>query len=143
MAYANYNGCVYKNGKRIRKMEHAYPYAEDKPNRLKQIYPLIGIGMYHAIVGSGHFRMCAYKSSVAIYWKHEQIDIDKFIIKNNKTDDTYEYFENGIQGCVKGYKFRAYPSFKNEPECVYMQLEEPNGTLWYGKSYHNGLRNLK
>lgn len=146
MAYGNWGAFVYKNGERQNNREDNTPYFEDEiqagyyqafggndenDNRLSTGKKL---HCCHASLGNGDFRLCGYKSYPQLYWKGEEVD-DKPYQKGEKagTDDWYFHdSREGIEGELNGYKFKAYPS--DNPEAVNLELIEPDGTKWIGKS---------
>ena len=143
MAYGNWGAYVYKNGERQKNREDNTPYQEDelqagywqafggsnengKRNSTKS-----ELSCTHASLGNGPFRLCGYKSYPVIYWEGESIDFKQFAI--GEVDENWNWWESkGIKGEINGYKFEATPD--EDPEAVNLELIEPDGTKWTGKS---------
>ncbi|TXH42367.1 MAG: hypothetical protein E6Q97_35855 [Desulfurellales bacterium] len=145
MAYGNWGAYVYKNGERQTNREDNTPYQEDELQA--GYWQAFGgnnedgtrastnskLHCTHASLGNGPFRLCGYKSFPMIYWEGKEVD-DKPYQKGTGagTDDWNWYDSDGIEGELNGYKFKAYPS--DSPEAVNLELTEPDGTKWKGKS---------
>ena len=139
MAYGNWGAYVYKNGIRQNNREDNTPFSEDEleagyhqafgGNNEDGTRVMTGKRPHcvHASLGSGLFRLCGYKSYPEIYWAGEEIDIKPYL---KDSDNWYE--SDGMEGEYNGYKFKATPD--SEPEAVVLELIEPDGTIWTGKS---------
>lgn len=136
MAYGNWGAFVYKNGERQRNREDNTPYKEDETQA--GYWQAFGrsdtrLNPHHASLGSGPFRLCAYKSSPYIFWNGQPIDDAPYQKGENAgTDKWYWYESDGIEGELNGYKFKATPD--SDPEAVNLEVTEPDGTVWTGKS---------
>jgi hypothetical protein len=135
MAYGNWGAFVYKNGERQKNREDNTPYKEDEIEAgYWQAFAKCvddDIGPCHASLGSGDFRLCGYKSYPRIYYKGEDVNYNEYYIGEYRKDSWF-FDTDGIAGEIDGYRFKAWPS--EEPEAVNMELIEPDGTKWTGKS---------
>lgn len=143
MAYGNWGAYVYKNHERQTNREDNTPYSEDELQA--GYYQAFGgtnedgtrvttgkkFHCVHASLGNGPIRLCGYKSYPELFWNGEAVDCEKYAI-GGKTEDWSWYDSKGIEGEIEGYKFKAWPS--DYPEAVNLELIEPDGTRWTGKS---------
>lgn len=137
MAYGNWGAYVYMNGERQQHREDNTPYKEDEMQA--GYWQAFGsgvrddLGTHHASLGNGPFRLCGYKSSPYIFWEGQPVDLKPFQKgKDAGTDKWWFYESEGIEGEFNGYKFKCDPC--EDPEAVDMELTEPDGTKWTGKS---------
>lgn len=144
MAYGNWGAYVYKNGERQKNREDNTPYKEDELEAGywqafggnnkdgTRIGTKAELYCTHASLGSGPFRLCGYKSYPIIYWEGNSIDYEQYRIGNTPKEDWNWWESEGIEGELNGYKFKATPD--SDPEAVNLELIEPDGTKWTGKS---------
>jgi hypothetical protein len=145
MAYGNWGSFVYKNGIRQPNREDNTPYSEDEieagywqafgwlDENGKRTTTGKELFCCHATLGSGKIRLCGYKSSPILYWDLKEINLKPYQKGINAgTDNWYWYESDGIEGELYGYKFKAKPD--TDPKSVDLELIEPDGTKWTGKS---------
>jgi hypothetical protein len=145
MAYGNWGAFVYKNGERQKNREDNTPYYEDElePGYYQAFGGNDESGLrqstkkdfhcVHASLGDGDFRLCGYKSWPEIYYKKNNVDIADYRIEKETPKEKWDWYDSdGIEGEMGGYKFKAWPS--DGPEAVNLELIEPAGTQWTGKS---------
>lgn len=143
MAYGNWGAFVYKDGVRQSNREDNTPFHEDEleagywqafaGNNEDGTRVTTGkkIHCHHASLGDGEFRLCGYKSYPRIFLKGEEIEIEKYAIGG--ASEGWNWWDSqGISGEIEGFKFSAHP-FSN-PERVELELIQPDGTKWTGKS---------
>lgn len=135
MAYGNWGAFVYKNGERQKSREDNTPFKEDETQA--GYWQAFGradtkLSPHHASLGNGPFRLCGYKSYPEIFWEGQSVDITPYQKGDNPGPDWSWYDSDGIEGELNGYKFKATPS--EDPEAVNLELIEPDGTVWSGKS---------
>ena len=145
MAYGNWGAYVHKNGERQTNREDNTPYQEDELQAGywqafggnnedgTKVGTKAKLHCTHASLGNGSFRLCGYKSYPVIYWEGDVVDNKPYQKGDNAGTDEWEWYDSdGIEGELHGYKFKAYPS--DSPEAVNLELIEPDGTKWTGKS---------
>lgn len=145
MAYGNWGAYVYKNGERQPKREDNTPYSEDElepgyyqafgGNDKDGKRLSTGKNLYccHAILGSGPIRLCGYKSYPILYWEGNKVDQKPYQKGEDAGTDNWSWYNSdGIEGELNGYKFKA--TLNNDQKAVLLQLIEPDGTEWTGKS---------
>jgi len=145
MAYGNWGAFVYKNGERQKKREDNTPYSEDElepgyyqafggnDENGKRLLTGKELHCCHASLGSGRIRLCGYKSYPLLYWDGNTVDLTPYQKGVNAGTNKWEWYDSdGIEGELNGYKFSAYPS--EDPESVFLELTEPDGTKWTGQS---------
>ena len=96
MAYGNWGAFVYKDGERQPKREDNTPYCEDElepgyyqafggnDENGERIITGKKLGVHHATMGHGKFRLCGYKSYPVIFLEGKEIDINQFAKDENK-----------------------------------------------------------
>lgn len=135
MAYGNYGAMVFKNGERQQDREDNIPYEESESDsgyylafaRRKE-----GLNVHHATMGNGIVRFCAYKSYPCLYVNGEELVIDQFRTDGHDSND-WDFYSHVFQGEIEGYKFKAMKG-NDSYEFVDLQLIEPDGTEWLGRS---------
>lgn len=151
MAYSNWGAFVYKNGERQENREDVPVFGdadvEAAGSAVRIFVNLLKLReqhgdkyedwqrCQHAVLGSGAIRLCGYKSYPKLFRATENgaevIDIDQF--KTDKDNHDWNWYDGGeIAGEIDGCKFRATRC--EDPEAVELELVEPDGTVWTGKS---------
>ena len=126
MAYGNWGAFVYRNGERQPNREDQTPYRETEleAGYIQAFGVGDGLGPHHAVLGSGRFRLCGYKSSPMAYLDGAKVDLSPFKVLDEEADeDRPEY-----HGVIEGWTFVAVPF--NDPEGIKLTLIEPDGTKW-------------
>jgi len=124
MAYGNWGGRVYRNGKHMPNHEDQTPYREKE---LKSGYEQAfskeeGCNPHHAVLGEKRVRLCGYKDYPVIYLDGEVYP---------KTGPTLRFEEERLYELkIEGYKFKITP----EENKINLELIEPDGTKWTGFS---------
>lgn len=135
MAYGNWGAFVYKDGARQENREDNTPYKEEelKPGYYQAFGIQEGMDAHHASLGDGPIRLCGYKSWPRLYWEGQSVDLLPYQKGDSAgTDNWYFHESDGIEGELNGYKFKAWPC--SDPESVDMELIQPDGVKWTGKS---------
>ena len=132
MAYGNYGGNVFKNGKRMRNHEDNTPYREGE---LKAGYwqawgKQEGLSAHHATLGKERVRFCGYKTDPVLYLDGQQVDLEPYVTE--REDKWYGEEPVAGQGEIEGYKFRW--DLDTDPYKLNLWLTEPDGTEWTGFS---------
>jgi hypothetical protein len=141
MAYGNWGATVYRNGERQPTREDNTPYHEDEltpgyhqafganlkaGGTVEQMPETIRFHCHHAVLGSGPFRLCGYKSWPVIFMDGKDVPIARFA--KTPSDEWQWYGSDGIEGEIGGYKISAEPG--EDTEGVFLNLTEPDGTKW-------------
>jgi hypothetical protein len=153
MAYSNWGAFVFCNGERQPNKEDVPPYGDADVEAVGS-GARIWVNLlkaradgkaqaphercHHAVLGQDRLRLCGYKSYPELYLAGDdglvvQLNIAMFRIDKSVNADDWEWHDSeGIEGEVDGFKFKAWPG--DEPEHVDLELTEPDGTKWTGKS---------
>lgn len=155
MAYGNWGAWVFKNGEHMSNWEDQTPYREeDTSGSYLQAFgaqvvgtdeegrPVVerdpSLNPHHAVLGGKEMRLCGYKSSPALYYRLEEVDLATYLVEEapEGTWDAWAVY----QGEIAGYRFRA----EQESNFVELLLIEPDGTRWtsrcgyeYGAGHHD------
>ncbi len=150
MAYSDYGGYVYRNGKRIIERSDWTITEDEKGFESPGVYPgftailndrqdVINNHAYgHAVLGTGPFHIMLYKQSdVSVYYGINKLSTYNFpweVMKENSTCGfTAYYLGDDIYFKYNGYEVNII--WTNEDNFyVYAELKEPDGTLWHGFS---------
>ena len=144
MAYGNWGAFVYKDGVRQTSREDVPVLGDhDVENvpaagriwvnlfKLRAQFPdgeyADFLCSHHAVLGSGALRLVAYKDYPILFRIKSETEVEKIVT----CTDTWQ--EDGyIHGELDGYRYSA--EHCDDPLCVDLRLEEPDGTVWTGKS---------
>ena len=124
MAYGNWGSFVYLNGKRMKRKEDA-PAFDAEESKLPSS---ISRTFYHAVLGAGNVRLCAYKNCPLIFTSSDdgevrEIDVDRFQIPDERASwDDHEY-----EGTINGHELKITQYNNN---MIDLWMKTPSGDIW-------------
>ena len=129
MAYGNYGGNVFRNGKRMKNHEDQTPYRETElASGYQQAFGRKeGVNPHHAVLGEKRMRLCAYKAGPVLFLDGVEVEFETPLDEDGDPD-----YYVPVKGDLEGYHFEWF--FDDSPERVDLLLIEPDGTLWSGFS---------
>lgn len=149
MAYSDYGGYGYRNGRRIEERSDACFTSEGLKSTCGEwpgwTIPEGRSGRsYHVILGDGPIFVCLYKSSFAIFLNGEEIDqfdyclnddAKYYVSDDRKYINTDIFKETGEKCSIKINDHLIEVYWREEDNFYqYVKLTQPDGTVWLGFS---------